>query len=192
MADGGQADTSDQGSRDRRFMRLALAEAEAARALGEVPVGCVIVRGDEVIGQGHNRRETAHDPTAHAEMLAIVAAARALKGWRLEGTTLYVTLEPCVMCAGAMVLARIPRLVFGPRDPKAGAVGSLYDIPRDARLNHRVEVCEGVLAEEGAEQLRSFFRGRRDGTVARAAPGGTYEAEAANGEGAESQADGGS
>ncbi len=154
--------------RDLELMRLALREAEAAFARSEVPVGCVIVRGDDVIGRGFNRREIDGDPTLHAEMVAIAEAAATTEGWRLDGTTLYVTLEPCAMCAGAIVLARIDRLVFGAADPKAGAVGSLYDIPRDDRLNHRVEVIEGVLADESGELLRRFFRGRRDGTIPRA------------------------
>jgi tRNA(adenine34) deaminase len=139
-------------------MRRALAEAEAAAAHGEVPVGAVVVdaRG-EILAAGRNRREEDQDPAAHAELLAIRAAARAAGSWRLEGATLYVTLEPCAMCAGAIVLARVGRLVFGASDPKAGFCGSLGDLVRDQRLNHRVEVVSGVLADEGGALLREFF-----------------------------------
>lgn len=142
-------------------MREALAEAEGAAAHGDVPIGAVLVRDGKVLARDHNRRELDQDPTAHAELLVLRAGARQLGSWRLEGCTLYVTLEPCAMCAGALVLARLPRLVFAADDPKAGAVGALYDIPRDPRLNHRVEVVRGVLAAEAAEQLRSFFAARR-------------------------------
>ncbi len=146
-------------------MRRALAEAEAAAARGEVPVGAVVVgAGGELLAADHNRREEDQDPSAHAELLAIRSAAKQAGSWRLEGATLYVTLEPCAMCAGAIVLARIRRLVFGASDPKAGFCGSLGDLVRDRRLNHRVEVVAGVLADEGGGLLREFFaRLRRDG-----------------------------
>jgi tRNA(adenine34) deaminase len=149
------------------FMRLALEEARLAAAEGEIPVGAVAVRGGEVIGAGHNRRESARDPTAHAEMLAIQSAARGMGAWRLTGVTLYVTLEPCAMCAGALVLARVDRVVFGARDPKAGAVGSLMDLVREPRLNHRADVVEGVLAQESSDLLRAFFRRLRTGGASR-------------------------
>lgn len=142
-------------------MALALALARQAAEHGDVPVGAVVVREDEVVGRGRNRRELDHDPTAHAEVLALRAAARALGRWNLSGCTLYVTLEPCVMCAGAVVLARLDRLVFGADDPSSGAVGALYDIPRDGRLNHRVEVVRGVEAEPAGRLLREFFADRR-------------------------------
>ncbi len=146
---------------DEVWMRKALREAEAAGAAGEVPVGAIIVHKGRIIGRGHNQRETLHDPTAHAEMIAITAAASELESWRLLECTLYVTLEPCTMCAGAIVLARIPRLVYASSDPKAGACGSVLDITRNERLNHRVVPEPGVLAEECSEVLREFFRKRR-------------------------------
>ncbi len=146
---------------DEAMMQIAIREAMAARSHDDVPVGAVVVFRGRVIGRGHNQREALHDPTAHAEMIAITAAAEYLKSWRLDDCTLYVTLEPCVMCAGAMVLARLPRLVFGTADPKAGACGSVYDVVRDGRLNHRVSVVGGVLAGECAELLHEFFRGKR-------------------------------
>ena len=142
-------------------MRLALAEAREAPAHGDVPVGAVAVVQGQVVGRAHNQRELLHDPTAHAEILAITQAAAALGSWRLAGATLYVTLEPCVMCAGAMVLARIDRLVYGAQDPKAGAVESLYHVLADERLNHRVPSAGGVLAEECGLVLQEFFRKRR-------------------------------
>ena len=142
---------------DEHGMRLALAEAERAASAGEVPVGAVVVRGDEVVGRGHNRREIDADPLAHAEILAIRQASAAVGGWRLSGCTLFVTLEPCAMCAGALVNSRVDRLVFGARDPKAGFCGSLGDLVTDSRLNHRLEVTEGVLAEECGMLLRKFF-----------------------------------
>lgn len=148
---------------DETFMRYALKEAAKARVKGEVPVGAVIVHEGRIIARGHNKRELARDPAAHAEFLAIRAAAKKLGRWRLSGTTLYVTLEPCLMCMGAIILARIPRLVFGTLDPKAGACGSLYDISEDARLNHRVHVTSGVLAEECQHELKDFFRSLRAG-----------------------------
>jgi tRNA(adenine34) deaminase len=149
------------GDADDRMMRLALEEARAAGAEGDVPVGAVVVRGDEVVGRASNAREREQDPTAHAEILALRKAARAIGNWHLEGCTLYVTLEPCAMCAGALVLARLDRLVLGAPDPKAGFAGSLGDIVRDGRLNHEVEVTVGVLAEECGEVLRAFFAERR-------------------------------
>jgi len=145
-------------------MKLALSEAEKARDKGEVPIGAVIVTDGRVIARGHNLRESKNDPTAHAEIIAIRKAAKKLNSWRLINSTLYVTVEPCVMCIGAIVLARIPRLVFGCLDPKGGAVGSLYDISNDKRLNHRVEVRSGVMAEEAQALLKDFFkrlRGKR-------------------------------
>jgi tRNA(adenine34) deaminase len=142
---------------DRRFMQAALAEARAAQQRGEVPIGAVLVLDGAIIGRGHNLRETGADPTAHAEMQAIRQAAAAIGHWRLLETTLYVTLEPCVMCMGAIILARIPRLVYGCHDPRAGAVGSIYDFSRDTRFNHKVEVTEGVLGEECSRQLSGFF-----------------------------------
>lgn len=142
---------------DDAWMRLALDEARSAAQHGDVPVGAVVVRGGEAIGRGHNRREIDGDPTAHAELVAIRDAARHIGHWRLEQCTLYVTLEPCAMCAGALVNARVARLVFGATDPKAGAATSLYDIPRDPRLNHRLEVTSGVRAEEAAKLLGTFF-----------------------------------
>jgi tRNA(adenine34) deaminase len=143
-------------------MTLALAEADAAAAAGEVPVGCVVVAADgEQIGRGRNGREALADPTAHAEMMAIRAAASRVGGWRLEGASAFVTLEPCAMCAGALVLARVARLVYGCADPKAGAVKTLYSIGRDARLNHRFEVVDGVLEGECSDRLRLFFAALR-------------------------------
>src|SRR5690606_31686934 len=145
---------------DEHWMRLALEEAGAAERLGEVPVGAVIVRGGEVVARGHNLTHTTDDPSAHAEMVAIRAAAAELGHWRLLGCTLYVTLEPCGVCAGAVVLARLPRVVFGTHDPKAGMCGSLETLVQDARLNHRVELATGVLGDECSAILRDFFRGR--------------------------------
>jgi tRNA(adenine34) deaminase len=146
---------------DERFMRLALAEAEAARALGDVPVGAVAVHEGRVIGRGHNRREADANPLRHAELAALDEAARELKAWRLLGVTLYVTLEPCVMCAGALVLSRIDRLVYAAPDPKAGAVTSIFRVLDEPRLNHRVQVTQGVLAAEASELLKTFFRDLR-------------------------------
>lgn len=145
-------------------MRRALDEARCAAALGEVPVGALVVSASgELVGRGFNRRERDQDPTAHAEILAIREAAQRTGSWRLEGTTLYVTLEPCAMCAGAMVLARVGRLVYGAADPKAGFCGSLGDLVRDPRLNHRLEVASGVLAAECGALLSGFFAGLRRG-----------------------------
>ena len=142
-------------------MEEALQEAKKAAAMGEIPVGAVIVKDGEIISRGHNRTETDKDPTAHAEMIAIRGAAKALGGWRLPGCTLYVTLEPCSMCSGAMVLARMARLVIGTDDPKTGACGSLYNIANDERLNHSIEITRGVLAGECSAILKEFFRSRR-------------------------------
>ena len=144
-------------------MRLALAEAARAPAHGDVPVGAVALLGDEVVASRHNEREVSGDPTAHAELLALRDAARAVGGWRLDRVALVVTLEPCPMCAGALVAARVARLVLGAPDPKAGACGSLYNLCVDPRLNHEVAVAHGVLAGECGEQLRAFFAGRRPG-----------------------------
>jgi tRNA(adenine34) deaminase len=152
-------DTSEQ---DQRWMSVALQEARGAMAHDDVPIGAVVVDGDgQVIGRGRNERELREDPTAHAEVLALREAAAALGTWRVLECTLYVTLEPCTMCAGAIVLSRIPRVVYATVDPKAGAAGSVLDVLADGRLNHRPEVVGGVLADEAAELLRSFFRARR-------------------------------
>jgi len=143
---------------DKQWMRAALAEAVQALAHEDVPIGAVAVRHGEIIGRGHNHREAEQDPTAHAEMIAIRQAAALIGHWRLEDVTLYCTLEPCCMCAGAMVLARLPRLVYATGDPKAGAAGSVLDITGHPGLNHLVEVDAGLFEEEAAEQIRSFFR----------------------------------
>ncbi|MGH2656617.1 MAG: tRNA adenosine(34) deaminase TadA [Actinomycetota bacterium] len=146
---------------DERLMRLALEEARRSEGWGDVPIGAVVSRGQEVLSRAGNERERRGDPTAHAEILAIREAAERAGSWRLDGCALYVTLEPCAMCAGAVVLARIDRLVVGAADPKAGFAGSLGDLVRDPRLNHRVEVAYGVLAEEAGDLLRGFFASRR-------------------------------
>lgn len=148
---------------DEDLVRAALEEARTAVALDEVPVGAVVAVGGRIVARGHNLRETQGDPTAHAEIVALREAARRLGSWRLEGATLAVTLEPCFMCAGALVNARVARLVFGAADPKAGAAGSLADVVRDVRLNHRLEVRAGVLADECGAVLKSFFAARRRG-----------------------------
>ena len=155
---------------DTTYMQAAIAEAELARAKGEVPIGAVIVHEGQIIGRGHNLRETSNDPTSHAEMVAIRQAAEAIGHWRLLETTLYVTLEPCVMCMGAIILARIPRLVYSCRDPRAGAVGSIYDFSSDERFNHKVEVVEGVLGEECSRMLSGFFQELRAGRKAAKPP----------------------
>jgi tRNA(adenine34) deaminase len=147
--------------RDAIVMSLALEEARVAGSLGDVPIGAVLVRGEEVLARAGNARERDRDPTAHAELLVIRDASKTLGEWRLDGCELFVTLEPCAMCAGAMVLARLPRLVYATADPKAGFAGSLGDLVRDPRLNHRLEVTTGVLETECAEMLRAFFRERR-------------------------------
>ncbi len=146
---------------DERWMRQALHEAAAAEERGEVPVGAVVVRENRVIGRGHNQRETLKDPTAHAEMLALTSAAAAVGDWRLSDCALYVTLEPCAMCAGAIVLARVRRVVYGATDPKAGACETLYRLLTDPRLNHTVEIGTPVLADECAAILRRFFAAQR-------------------------------
>jgi tRNA(adenine34) deaminase len=147
---------------DATWMQVALDEAEAAGTAGEVPVGCVIVDAlGRELGRGRNARESLGDPTAHAEVLAIRSASARQGGWRLEGTTAYVTLEPCAMCAGALVLGRVARLVYGAADPKAGAVTTMFGIGTDARLNHRFEVAPGVLGDACAEKLRLFFSNLR-------------------------------
>ena len=146
---------------DQDFMREALKEAQLAFAKGEIPIGAVLVRDGEIIARDHNRREEQADPTAHAEILVLREAGRILGGWRLSNTTLYVTIEPCPMCAGGLVQARVSRVVYGAPDVKAGAVHSLYQVTEDDRLNHRLAVTGGVLADEAAELMRTFFRSRR-------------------------------
>ena len=150
-------------SPDEHYMREALELAARAGTLGEVPVGAVAVHDGKVVGRGFNLRETDRDPFAHAELRAMAQASRALDAWRLTGVSVFVTLEPCAMCAGAMVQARVERLVFGARDPKAGAVGSLYNLLEEPRHNHRVQVSEGLLAEECGGILRDFFQALREG-----------------------------
>jgi tRNA(adenine34) deaminase len=152
---------SERGELDRAMMGRALELARQAIDLGEVPVGAVIVRDGKIVAQAFNLRETLHDPTAHAERVAITLAGRALGSWRLDGCTLYVTLEPCAMCAGAVVLSRIDRLVYGAKDPKAGACASLYRLVSDPRLNHRAAITAGVLERECGEILSLFFQERR-------------------------------
>jgi tRNA(adenine34) deaminase len=147
---------------DSHYMELALQQARLAPLIGEVPVGAVLVHNGEVVAAAHNYREVSQDPTAHAEILVIRKAAEQLKTWRLTDTTLYVTLEPCPMCAGAIVQSRILRLVFGAWDPKAGACGSIFDIPAEGRLNHRVTVTGGLLEEESRALLQNFFQAKRD------------------------------
>ena len=146
---------------DERYMREALEEARKAERLGEVPIGAVVVYEDEIVARAHNLRETAEDPSAHAEFAAMLQASRVLKRWRLTGCTVYVTLEPCLMCAGLMVNARIDRCVFGAPDPKGGATGTLYQVNDDPRLNHAFEVTQGVLEDECAGLLREFFAALR-------------------------------
>ena len=147
--------------RDEYFMRLALREAERALEHGDVPIGCVVIHEGEVIASAPNERELRGDPTAHAEILAVREASERLGGWRLLDTVLYVTLEPCAMCAGAIVLGRVPRVIYGATDPKAGAAGSVFDILDEPRLNHRPEVAGGLLAEDSTALLREFFASRR-------------------------------
>ncbi len=147
---------------DVYWMGIALREANKAADLGEVPIGAVVVRDDKVIGRGYNLRESRHDPTAHAEMIAIRQASRRSGNWRLSGATLYVTVEPCVMCMGGILLARIERVVFGCHDPKAGAAGSLYDLSADPRLNHRVTLTTGVRGMECAATISTFFAALRE------------------------------
>ena len=149
-------------NQDEKWMRVALQEATLALRKKEVPVGAVVIYQDKVIGRGHNQTETLNDPTAHAEILAIGAAANYLNSWRLSEAVLYVTLEPCAMCAGAVVLARMKKLVFGAFDPKAGACGSLFNLVQDGRLNHKVEVVSEVLKEDCSALLQSFFKQLRE------------------------------
>ena len=146
---------------DEQFMAIALEEARRAAEEGEVPIGAVVVHEGEVIARAHNRRETDADPSAHAEFSAMLEASRKLGRWRLSGCTVYVTLEPCLMCAGLMVNSRIDRCVYGASDPKGGALGTLFDVSADPRLNHAFAVSAGVGADEAADLLRSFFRSRR-------------------------------
>jgi tRNA(adenine34) deaminase len=148
--------------RDQAFMRVALEEAARAPMIGEVPIAAVVVRGGQILAQAHNCRELWQDPTAHAEVIAIRAAATALGTWRLTDTTLYVTVEPCSMCIGAIILARIPRVVFGAWDPKAGACGSVFDLPSEPKLNHRVAVTGGVLEQESQGLIQKFFKELRE------------------------------
>jgi tRNA(adenine34) deaminase len=147
--------------RDEYYMRLALREAERAVEHDDVPVGAVVVKDGEVIGAGHNERELREDPTAHAETLALRQASQTLRSWRVLDAVMYVTLEPCAMCAGAIVLSRIPRVVFAASDPKAGAAGSVLDLLNVPALNHRPQVAGGLLAQEAGDMLRAFFAGRR-------------------------------
>lgn len=144
------------------YMEQALLEARKAYELDEVPIGAVVVKDGEIIGRGHNLRETCKDPTLHAEMVAIRQAAETLGGWRLTGCELYVTVEPCPMCAGAMIQARIDRLIFGAGDPKAGCAGTLYNLLQDSRFNHQVEIVKGILEEECRQIMKDFFRQKRN------------------------------
>jgi tRNA(adenine34) deaminase len=146
---------------DEQYMQIAIEQARIAEENGDVPIGAVIVRENRIIGKAYNQREQLQDPTAHAEIIALTQAAAALENWHLNGCTIYVTLEPCPMCAGALVLSRMERLVYGCDDPKAGACKSLYNIVQDARLNHRLEVTSGVLAEQCSKLLRDFFSQKR-------------------------------
>jgi tRNA(adenine34) deaminase len=147
--------------KDNQFMKLAIAQAQIAEENGDVPIGAVIVYNNQIIGKAYNQREQLQDPTAHAEIIALTQAAAYLESWRLIDCTIYVTLEPCCMCAGALVLSRMKRLVYGCDDPKTGAVKSLYNIVQDERLNHKLEVTAGVMAEECSELLQNFFQRRR-------------------------------
>jgi tRNA(adenine34) deaminase len=148
--------------KDERFMKAAIDQAHIALENGDVPIGAVIVHQNQIIAKGLNLRHKLNDPTAHAEIIALTAAAEYIGNWRLHGCSIYVTLEPCCMCAGAMVLARLDRLVYGCRDLKAGACGSLYNIVQDERLNHRLEITKGVLAEDCAKLLQDFFKKKRN------------------------------
>ena len=148
-------------SDDEKFMRRALELAEEGAAKGEVPVGAVLVKDGEIVAEAFNQPISTNDPTAHAEIIVLREAGRKLGNYRLTDTTLYVTLEPCTMCAGSLVWSRVSRLVYGAKEPRTGAAGSIYDIPRDERLNHRLEVTEGVLAAESTALLQAFFRARR-------------------------------
>lgn len=159
-----------QEDQDSHYMELALQQARLAPLVGEVPIGAVLVHQNKVLAAAHNYREISQDPTAHAEIMVIRTAAEQLKTWRLTDTTLYVTLEPCPMCAGAIVQARIARLVFGAWDPKAGACGSIFDIPAERRLNHRVHVMGGLLERECRELLQEFFRAKRANLLESSSP----------------------
>ncbi len=152
----------DERAQDLIFMRAALEEAAKAPAIGEVPIAAVIVHGNQILAQAHNYRELWQDPTAHAEVIAIRAAATALGTWRLTDTTLYVTIEPCSMCIGAIILARVSRVVFGAWDQKAGACGSLFDLPSEPKLNHRVAVTGGILEQESQALIQKFFKNLRE------------------------------
>jgi tRNA(adenine34) deaminase len=154
-------DIVSQESLDKRFMQMAINQAAIAEENGDVPIGAVIVHEGRIIAKAYNERQQLNDPTAHAEIIALTQASEAIGSWRLHGCTIYVTLEPCPMCAGALVLARIDRLVFGTEDPKTGACGSLYNIVQDSRLNHQVQITSGVLMEDCKEQLQAFFQRRR-------------------------------
>jgi len=158
----GKSVTNPMDETDRVFMQIAIEEAARAPLVGEVPIGAVVVQGDHIISQAHNYRERWQDPTAHAELIAIRAAAQALGTWRLTGTTLYVTVEPCSMCIGAIILARIQRIVFGAWDRKAGACGSVFDLPSEPKLNHRVVVTSGVLEPECQALMLKFFKRLRE------------------------------
>jgi len=175
------AQWSDSSARDAHFMRLALAQAEHARAAGEVPVGAVVVLGNEVVAVGYNHPIVAHDPSAHAEMVALREAAQVLGNYRLPGCELYVTLEPCLMCSGAIMHARVSRVVYGARDPKTGACGSVVDVFAETRLNHHADVQGGVLEAECANTLSSFFAARRQAAkAARAVQAGPADVESAD------------
>lgn len=152
---------TDSHTNDERYMRMAIDQAYIAEENGDVPIGCVIVHENQVIAKGYNQREQLNDPTAHAEIIALTQASEFIGSWRLHDCTIYVTLEPCPMCAGALVLGRLDRLVYGTDDPKTGAVKSLYNITQDSRLNHRLEVTDGVLQVECKKQLQAFFQRRR-------------------------------
>jgi tRNA(adenine34) deaminase len=154
-------DTASQESLDKRYMQMAINQAAIAEENGDVPIGVVIVHENRIIAKAYNERQQLNDPTAHAEIIALTQASEAVGSWRLHGCTIYVTLEPCPMCAGALVLARIDRLVFGTEDPKTGACGSLYNIVQDLRLNHQVQITSGVLMEDCKAQLQAFFQRRR-------------------------------
>ncbi len=156
---------TDEHDRDRAFMRIALEEAARAPVIGEVPIAAVVVRGDQILAQAHNYRELWQDPTAHAEIIAIRAAATMLGTWRLTDTTLYVTVEPCSMCIGAIILARVSRVVFGAYDPKAGACGSVFNLPSEPRLNHQVAVTGGVLEQESQALIQRFFKQLREASL---------------------------
>lgn len=177
---GAQADTAAAVERDRRYMAQALAAAESARAAGEVPVGAVLVQGERVVATGFNHPIGAHDPSAHAEMVALRAAAQTLENYRLPGCELYVTLEPCLMCAGAIMHARIARVVYGAHDPKTGACGSVVDAFANPQLNHHTQVTGGVLETECAEALKAFFADRRRAIRAERAAAAALGAQAAD------------